>query len=50
MIAAQQARIGDAPFWSLRPALLRTDEGAVKMRRRMDALIAAEGSGAAAAA
>ena len=42
MIAAQQARIGDADFWSLRPALLRTDEGAVKVRRRMDALIAAE--------
>ncbi|WP_242140953.1 aromatic ring-hydroxylating dioxygenase subunit alpha [Sphingomonas sp. TREG-RG-20F-R18-01] len=42
MIAAQQERIGDADFWSLRPALLRTDEGAVKVRRRMDALIAAE--------
>lgn len=42
MIAAQQERIGSADFWSLRPALLRTDEGAVKVRRRMDALIAAE--------
>ena len=42
MIAAQQDRIGAADFWSLRPALLRTDEGAVKVRRRMDALIAAE--------
>ena len=42
MIAAQQERIGDADFWSLRPALLRTDEGAVKVRRRMDAMIAAE--------
>ena len=42
MIAAQQERIGSADFWALRPALLRTDEGAVKVRRRMDALIAAE--------
>lgn len=42
MIAAQQERIGTADFWALRPALLRTDEGAVRVRRRMDALIAAE--------
>ncbi len=42
MIAAQQARIGGADFWSLKPALLRTDEGAVKVRRRMDTMIAAE--------
>ena len=42
MIAAQQARIGDADFWSLRPALLKIDRGAVLVRRRMDALIAAE--------
>jgi hypothetical protein len=42
MIAAQHERIGDADFWSLKPALLRIDEGAVKVRRRMDALIAAE--------
>lgn len=42
MIAAQQERIGAADFWSLRPALLRTDEGAVKVRRRIDAMIAAE--------
>ncbi len=45
MIAAQQERIGSADFWSLRPALLRTDEGAVKVRRRMDAMIAAEAAG-----
>ncbi|WCM25016.1 aromatic ring-hydroxylating dioxygenase subunit alpha [Sphingomonas sp. QA11] len=44
MIAAQQQRMGDRDFWSLRPALLRTDEGAVKVRRRMDELIAREAS------
>ncbi|MDB5579227.1 MAG: hypothetical protein JWR80_4403 [Bradyrhizobium sp.] len=42
MIAAQQTRIGNNDFWSLRPALLKTDEGAVRVRRRMDALIIAE--------
>lgn len=42
MIAAQQERIGDRDFWSLKPALLKIDEGAVKVRRRMEALIAAE--------
>lgn len=42
MIAAQQARIGDRDFWSLKPALLTIDKGAVLVRRRMDALIAAE--------
>jgi vanillate O-demethylase monooxygenase subunit len=42
MIAAQQARMGEADFWSLKPALLRIDEGAVAVRRRLEALIAAE--------
>ena len=42
MIAAQQDRIGEADFWSLRPALMGIDKGAVLVRRRMDALIAAE--------
>ena len=42
MIAAQQSRIGTADFWSLKPALLKIDKGAVLVRRRMDALIAAE--------
>ncbi len=45
MIAAQQARIGDRDFWTLRPALLKIDEGAVTVRRRMEALIAAEARG-----
>ena len=42
MIAAQQERMGDADLWELKPALLRIDEGAVRVRRRMEALIAAE--------
>ncbi|HMN43020.1 MAG TPA: aromatic ring-hydroxylating dioxygenase subunit alpha [Povalibacter sp.] len=42
MIAAQQSRIGAADFWSLAPALLKIDKGAVMVRRRMDELIAAE--------
>ena len=42
IIAAQQSRIGDADFWSLSPALLKIDKGAVMVRRRMDSLIAAE--------
>ncbi len=42
MIAAQQSRIGEADFWSLRPALLKIDQGAVLVRRRMDKMIAAE--------
>ena len=49
MIAAQQERIGDRDFWSMQPALLKIDAGAVKVRRRMDALIAAEAAWAAAA-
>lgn len=47
MIAAQQERMGDADFWALRPALLRIDKAAVMVRRRMDALIAAEATAAA---
>ena len=42
MIAAQQARIGEVDFWALKPALLKIDQGAVLVRRRMGALIAAE--------
>lgn len=42
MLAAQQERIGDADFWSLKPALLPIDTGAVQARRRMDRLIAEE--------
>jgi phenylpropionate dioxygenase-like ring-hydroxylating dioxygenase large terminal subunit len=42
MIAAQQRSIGDVDFWALKPALLKIDKGAALVRRRMDALIAAE--------
>lgn len=42
MISAQQARMGNADFWSLQPALLKIDKGAVLVRRRMDKLIGAE--------
>ncbi|WP_341887236.1 aromatic ring-hydroxylating dioxygenase subunit alpha [Variovorax sp. YR752] len=41
-LEAQQRRIGDAEFWSLRPVLLASDAGAVRARRKLDALIAAE--------
>lgn len=39
MIAGQQARIGSADFWSLNPVLLRSDAGAVKMRRIIDRML-----------
>ena len=42
MLEAQQRRIGDADFWSLQPALLASDAGAARARRKLDALIAAE--------
>lgn len=43
MLEAQQRRIGTAEFWSLKPVLLQGDAGPVRMRRKLDALIAAEG-------
>ncbi len=42
MLEAQQRRIGAAEFWSLKPVLLASDAGAVRARRKLDALIAAE--------
>lgn len=44
MLEAQQERIGTAPFDTLRPALLRTDEGSVRVRRRLARLISAQNS------
>lgn len=41
MLEAQQQRIGDAEFWSLKPVLLPSDAGAVRVRRKLDALIQA---------
>lgn len=43
MLEAQQQRMGTAPFWSLKPVLLPGDAGAVRARRKLDALIAAQG-------
>lgn len=42
MLEAQQRRIGAADFWSLKPVLLPGDAGAVRVRRKLDALVAAE--------
>lgn len=42
MLEAQQRRIGSADFWSLKPVLLQGDAGAVRVRRALDKLIAAE--------
>jgi phenylpropionate dioxygenase-like ring-hydroxylating dioxygenase large terminal subunit len=42
MIEAQQSRMGDAEFWSLNPILLKIDAAGVKVRRRLDQMIAAE--------
>lgn len=45
MLEAQQASVGTADFEALSPVLLRTDEGSVRMRRKMRALIEAEQTG-----
>jgi vanillate O-demethylase monooxygenase subunit len=42
MLEAQQQMMGDADFWSLKPVLLPGDAGAVRARRVLDKLIAAE--------
>ena len=42
MLEAQQASIGDVDLMSLRPAMLATDVGAVRIRRTLKALIEAE--------
>lgn len=47
MIAGQQSRIGQNGFWDMQPALLRIDEGAVAVRRALDAMIASEQGDAA---
>jgi vanillate O-demethylase monooxygenase subunit len=36
--------MGTAEFWSLKPVLLPGDAGAVRVRRKLKALIEAEGS------
>jgi vanillate O-demethylase monooxygenase subunit len=42
MLEAQQSRIGEHDFWSLKPVLLAPDAGAVRARRKLAALIEAE--------
>lgn len=42
MLEAQQSRIGTADFWSLKPVLLAPDAGAVRVRRKLVALVKAE--------
>ncbi|HKT72573.1 MAG TPA: aromatic ring-hydroxylating dioxygenase subunit alpha [Steroidobacteraceae bacterium] len=42
MIEAQQSRVGDEDFWDLNPILLRIDEGAVRVRRKLADMIRAE--------
>lgn len=42
MLEAQQAAMGDADFWSLKPVLLPGDAPGVRARRVLDGLIAAE--------
>jgi phenylpropionate dioxygenase-like ring-hydroxylating dioxygenase large terminal subunit len=43
MLEAQQSRMGDAEFWSLKPVLMPPDAGAVRARRKLEALVEAEG-------
>lgn len=45
MIAAQFERMEGSGFWDLKPVLLRIDQGAVLVRRRIEAMIAAEAIG-----
>jgi phenylpropionate dioxygenase-like ring-hydroxylating dioxygenase large terminal subunit len=42
MLHAVQDAIGDREFWSLKPALLQADIGAVQLRRALDQMIADE--------
>ena len=42
MLEKQQARMGNADFWQLKPTLLSIDEAAVRARKKLDALIEAE--------
>ena len=50
MLAAQQQAMGDADFWSLGPALLPVDAGAVRARRIVERLLREERAAQGAAA
>lgn len=43
MLELQQARIGEANLWDLNPILMPSDAAAVRARRKLDKLLAAEG-------
>lgn len=45
MIEAQQKRMEGKDFWALDPVLLRSDEGAVRIRRKVDEMILEENAG-----
>jgi vanillate O-demethylase monooxygenase subunit len=45
MLEAQQKNLGDNDFWAMQPALLPIDAGAIRARRVMERLIAAERTG-----
>lgn len=45
MLEAQQRNAGPSDFWSLNPVLLTSDAGAVRVRRKLTALIEAEKRG-----
>ena len=42
ILEKQQERMGTAEFWSLKPVLLNVDVAAVKVRRKLESLVAAE--------
>jgi vanillate O-demethylase monooxygenase subunit len=42
MISAQHGAMEGAEFWSLKPALMRIDEGSVLIRRKLDKMISEE--------
>jgi phenylpropionate dioxygenase-like ring-hydroxylating dioxygenase large terminal subunit len=42
IVDAQQAAIGDADFWSLKPVLLPIDSGPVRMRRMLERMLKEE--------
>lgn len=42
ILHAQQEAMGDADFWDLRPVILPSDAGAIRVRRRMMQLLRAE--------
>ncbi|GAB6851150.1 aromatic ring-hydroxylating dioxygenase subunit alpha [Paraburkholderia kururiensis] len=50
MLEAQQRAIGDRDFWSMQPAMLTIDKGAVRARRIMEAKLAREAAGGEGAA